>query len=283
MAPATSATSSNSDVADQLAVLRAVGADVDDGRAGGHHVGGDQPRPADGRDHDVGLPAHGGEVAGPGVGEGDGRVAALQRQHHGERPADEVRAAHDHDVRAGRLDPGLVEDLEDPVGGAGEEGRLAHRETTGRVGVQRVDVLGGQDQLLHRRGVEVLGQRQLDEDPVDLLVLVELADDAARAPPGVVSSSSSIWRLTMPGRLAGPVLHADVDLARRVAAHQHGGQAGGDPVLGLQAGDVVGDAGTDLGRQGLAVEDACGHVRLLASRVSGRGRRRVSGGSGGAR
>jgi hypothetical protein len=44
--------------------------------------------------------------------------------------------------------------------------------------VEAVDVLGGIDGEQHLRGIDVLRQRQLHQDAVDLRVRVETLDDA---------------------------------------------------------------------------------------------------------
>ena len=57
---------------------------------------------------------------------------------------------------------------------------------------------------------------------------------------------------------AGLVLRADVDAGGLVVAHQDGGQAGGDPVVGERP-YPLGHLRADLRGDGSAVEDAGGH------------------------
>ena len=86
------------DVADQLAVGAAVGADVDDHRAGLDPVAADQLRLADRGDQHVGAADLGGQVARARVADGHRRVALEQQERH--RLADQVAAPDDHGARA---------------------------------------------------------------------------------------------------------------------------------------------------------------------------------------
>ena len=162
------------DVADHLAGLIAVDADVDDDRAGLDIVGCDHLRLADGNDQDVGLAADCRQVDGAGMGHRDGRVLA---QHQlGDRFADDVAAADDDAALA--LDGQLVslEHGDDPGRRAGHGAVPAQREQADIDGMEPVDILVRLDRADDRELVDVVRQGQLAEDAVDLAVLVELID-----------------------------------------------------------------------------------------------------------
>jgi hypothetical protein len=165
------------------------------------------------------------------VREGDRGVAALEGQHVRQRPADEVGAPDDDDVRAHGVDAGLGEELEHAVGGAGEEGRVSDGEAPGRVGVEGVHVLGGGDQLLDGSRVEVVRQRQLHEDAVDGVVLVEVGDLRLEVGLGGVGGEDDL-AAEHAGRLRRTMLHADVDLGGGVLADEDRRQTRRDAVLG---------------------------------------------------
>ena len=99
------------------------------------------------------------------------------------------------------------------------------------------------------------GQRQLDEDPVDRVVGVQLGEQRQELLLGRVRGQADVARVD-PDRLRRLLLAADVDVRRRVVADEHGGEA-----------DVpeLGDLGrhflAHLGRQRLAVDDGRGHRR----------------------
>ena len=59
--------------------------------------------------------------------------------------------------------------------------------------------------------------------------------------------------------LAGLALVADVDLAGRVFAHKHGGEAGDGAVVLDELDDLFGALGADLLSEFLAVEERRGH------------------------
>ena len=64
------------------------------------------------------------------------------------------------------------------------------------------------------------------------------------------------------GGLGPANLVGHVDVAGRVVADQHDGEAGGDAMGGLQAGDGLGDLGVEGGGAALAVDDRGAHGML---------------------
>ena len=110
---------------------------------------------------------------------------------------------------------------------AGVQATSASRPCISRpalVGRQPVHVLGRVDQRRQLGVVQVVGQRQLEQDAVDARVGVQLGDQRRQ-----VLARHVATRLVVEGLDAhlGAVLalHAHVDGRGRVVAHQHGGQA----------------------------------------------------------
>mmetsp|Transcript_15525 Transcript_15525/g.33698 ORF Transcript_15525/g.33698 Transcript_15525/m.33698 type:complete len:222 (-) Transcript_15525:405-1070(-) len=122
--------------------------------------------------HNVRLSADLLSVGCPGVHHGDGGIAVLEQQ--GRWQAHDVGAAHHHGPLAGNGDLVALQQLNAALGCAGHEQGVAppHGQAADVLGVEAVHILldadGVQDGLL----VDVLGQRQLDQDAVDLGVSV---------------------------------------------------------------------------------------------------------------
>ena len=127
-----------------------------------------RPRNADRGDQDVGAGAGRRQVPGPRVADRDGRVGGQQQP--GDRHPDQLRAADDDRLRPLQLDPLVAQQLHHPGRRAGHQPRRAVREQAGVERRQPVDVLGRVDRADDRVGVDLVGDRQLDEDPVDLVV-----------------------------------------------------------------------------------------------------------------
>jgi len=237
---------------------------VDHHRPLPHVLAPKQARPAEGRDQEVGLPADPGEVAGAGMAEGDGAVGGEQERRH--RLADDVAAADDHRPAARELDFRAPEQLHHPGRGGGDEtARLAAPEAPDVDRVEAVHVLLRSDALQHPAGVEVGGQRQLDEEAVDLRIAVEGVHGglelSLRGRGGERHGAAGDPHLG-----AGPRLRGDVDPRSGVVAHQQGGEAGGTPVLLLEGGRPGGDFGANLIGDRLAGEDPGHGGELLVAR-----------------
>ena len=173
------------DVADEprlaLALLGrrdAVDADIDDGRAGLDPVALDHLRPADGGDEDVGRAAERGQDPScANVAMVTVQLAASSRLAIGlptmlERPTTTA-------LRPDRSRPRIALDQEHRAGRrAGHEGRvdLAGAELADIDEVEAVDVLFRRDRLDDLAGIDVAGQRKLDQDAVDRGIGVELLD-----------------------------------------------------------------------------------------------------------
>ena len=90
--------------------------------------------------------------------------------------------------------------------------------------MQAVDVLHRIDRPHHARLVDLVGQRRLDEDPVHLVVLVQLFDELDELVLGRRGGQAMVDRLDA-DLVRSLVLEADVDLRRRIVADEHGGEA----------------------------------------------------------
>ena len=121
----------------------AVDADVDDRRAGLEPVALDHFGAADGGDDDVGAADDVGQVAGAAVGDGDGAAFAEQQQRH--RLADDVGAADDDRVHAGKIAQLGLEQHQAAERRAGHEAVEPGRQAAGIDRVEAVDVLVGVD------------------------------------------------------------------------------------------------------------------------------------------
>ncbi len=269
------------DVADELALGGAVDADVDDQRPRLDPVAADEAGLADAGNDDVGLANEAGQVARRRMADGDGTACHQQLERH--RAADDVRLADDHRVLADEVLAGVAQQRHAAVRRAGAQRRAFQHQAPDVVGVEAVDVLHRQDRLGHRFLVDVPGQRQLDQDAVDGGVGIEPRDqveqlDLRRRRRQVVGERAHAHRL---GR---PPLVADVDLRRRVLAHQHDGEPGSRATGGEPGSDGGRNLLGDARGARLAVDDAGTHERAFrrkcvrrtgrsASRDDGRARR----------
>ena len=124
--------------------------------------------------------------------------------------------------------------------------------------MEAVHVLLGVDGVEHFLLVEVLGQRQLAEDAVDLGVFVELGDELHQVVlAGVLRQ---VVPLGVDAQLAaGLLLGAHVDLGGRVGPDEDGYQAGHHVVLGLELGDLGLELFADLLGDFGALDEFCCH------------------------
>ena len=95
-------------------------------------------------------------------------------------------------------------------------------------GMKAVDVLERVNPFDHGRLVDLPGQGQLHQDAMDRRIGVQAVDCGQELILGGLAGQPQDGPVH-PGRLAGGLLVADVDLAGRIVAHQDDGQAGYDP------------------------------------------------------
>ena len=94
----------------------------------------------------------------------------------------------------------------------------------GAEGVEAVDVLDRRDRADDAVLVDLLGERQLAEDPGHALVRVELVDEPEKLLLRRLGGELVVERLD-PDLAAGLLLALDVDLRRRVLADENRGEA----------------------------------------------------------
>ena len=177
----------------------------------------DEVRAADGGDEDVGVERVPREVLRARVADRHGRVALEEEMRH--RLADDRRAA-DHDgARALERDLVLVEHPHDAERRARDERRPAEVEAAGVDRVDPVDVLLRRDRLDDPVLVEVVRQRELDEEPVDRVVGVERRDRREHVLLGRVRRELDVARLHA-RRGRGLLLQVDVDVRGGVVADE---------------------------------------------------------------
>ena len=152
-------------------------------RAGLDRIGADQPRHADRGDQHVGAGADGGEVAGARVADRHRRVGAPAAGSRPGAPTSFERPTTTASAPSSST-PSWREQL-DHAGGRARAPGPACRWRAGRrwSGSGRRRPCRGSIARDHRVGVDVLGQRQLDEDAVDVVVGVERADQRRAARP----------------------------------------------------------------------------------------------------
>ena len=130
---------------------------------------------------------------------------------------------------------------------------MAEEEPAGVDRMESVDVLGGIHSLDRPRLVDLRGQRELDEDPVDRVVPVELVDQLEQLLLGCVFGEPVVAGQDA-GLDRGLLLQPDVDVGSRVVADEDRAQADLAELL-----DILGDLRTDALGQGLSVHQLRRH------------------------
>ncbi len=161
-----------------------------------------------------------------------------------------------------QIDAGALQQRHDALGRAGAQQRHALGETTDVVGMEAIDVLVRTDALEQQRGVQMLGQRQLNQDAVDGGVVVELIDQ--RQQLFLAGFGGKIVGLRMkPDFLAVLALVRHINLGRRVHAHQNHCQARNPQPLIAALGNPRGNLLANVGCDRFTVDQFCGHDAWL--------------------
>ena len=216
-----------------------VGAHVYDHRALLHHVRRDEAGLPYGNDEDVRRRRDLRQVPRPGVDHGHGRVGtdALLDHHGGHGLAYDVAPSDDHHVLPSRLDARPHQHLLDAGGRGGEEVGVAYEHPADVPGMEAVDVLRRVDGVDDGLLVDVVGQWELHQEPVDRRVRVELRDLAQK-----LLLRGLLWHPhgqgLHPELLAHLALLPDVDLRRGVVPHEDHCKARRD-AFGLQGLDSL--------------------------------------------
>ena len=215
------------------------------------HLRGDEAGAADGGDEDVSLARDGGEIDGLAVADGDGGGGVEKQHRHG--LANDVRATEDDGVFAGDGEVAAMHHFHHARGGAGLKAGLARDEAADVDGVEAVDVFGGGDGFEEALGIDVFGERELDEDAVDLVAAVEGVDHGEEFVGGDGLGGGDHLRVDSE-LAAGLDFAADVDLAGSDVADEDDGEARTKLMEG-EGLDFRGDFGLDLGGDGDSVKD----------------------------
>ena len=122
--------------------------------------------------------------------------------------------------------------------------------------MEAVHVLGGVHAMQHAPSVHVLRERQLDQDPVNLVVRVEPLDEREQLRLGGLEGEPDRF-VVQPGLVARLAFHVDVGGGGRVLADQHRGEPG-HHALRLELADLALELGAHRFADGLAVDQLSG-------------------------
>mmetsp|Transcript_8990 Transcript_8990/g.27978 ORF Transcript_8990/g.27978 Transcript_8990/m.27978 type:complete len:634 (-) Transcript_8990:72-1973(-) len=265
----------------RLGVRGAVHAHVDHHSAGLEPGALDQLRTAGARHQDVRTAHDALDVERLGVADGDGAVVG--REERGDGRPDRVGAAQDDGRPAREADARAEQQLHDGRGHRRPGGGLhaVHVAPGGEEAAEvregePVDVFGGADGLDDPRLVQVWGQGQLDKDPVHVAVGHEARDQAEEPLLGdalgeahqLHAHGAALRHLGLQARVVGVVHLVRLDAVRPleapealqelavvVVAHLDDGQAGHEPVLGLELQRGGPDVAAQLRRHLAAVDE----------------------------
>jgi hypothetical protein len=165
-------------------------------------------------------------------------VSVVRMQDHRHREPHVLRPAADHDVFAGRLDVGSLQELDHAQSRGGDERVHVEGELPDVLDMEAVDVLAGVHRVADVPLAHAFRDRQLDQNTVDfgvLVVLLDLRDD--------LLFGSCLWEhdgVAVDSHLLGHQHFAvDILLASGVFTDENGDQAGAplpllDPLLDLR-------------------------------------------------
>ena len=228
----------------------------------------DDARAPHGRHEDLALARDGGKVLGARVAHGHGGVRVGQQHRHG--LADDVAAADDDRALARHLDVLPLQELHHARGSTRLRTGPLLDELPDALRVEAVDVLRRVDAVEELRRVEVVGQRELEQDSIDVVALVELVE--LRSEPFLRRLGGEDHGLGEQPRLrAGLDLAVHVEPRRGVVTDENRREAGRH-ALGDERLRVLLDLVADLLRDALAVQSCCRHQFLL---IQSRSRKRV--------
>ena len=185
-----------------------------------------------------------------------GGIALQQQEDQG--TADEQRAP-DHDgLGALQRDVVGVEQLDHARRRARPQAGATLRERARALGREPVHVLARVDQRRQGVAVEMLGDRELEQDPADGLVVVQRTDSRGHLLLRDIGGEALVEGPDA-DLLTRPLLVGHVDLRCRVVPDQHGRQARRMAELGLERRDLPRHLLANPGGHGLAVDDRRSH------------------------
>lgn len=158
----------------------AVDTDINDDCTGADVLGADVMRLANRSDEEVGLARDGGQVAGLGMGNGDGCIAQgpAQQQKQRHRLADDAASPNNDRMATGDGELDVLEQAQDAQRRAGDESiGLPQSELSDVEGVKTVHVFVRGNRGYDFVFMDVRGRGRLDEDAVDGFVGIELGNN----------------------------------------------------------------------------------------------------------
>ena len=198
-------------------------------------------------------------------------VGAALGEHQRNRFTDDFAAAQHHHVATGGFDVVVHQQLLNPLGRAGQEPRPALDEQADIFWMKRVDIFQRMDGIENALFLDLLRQWKLHENAVHRI-----------NGRGVVQSHDQIEQFLLRRRsrqTVQPARHADalaslplvahIDLAGRVFAHQHRGQAGRDSALQFELSHARGQIALQSNCKCFAIQDCCRHGFCFPTRWRG--------------
>ena len=123
---------------------------------------------------------------------------------------------------------------------------------------------GVQDDL----AVDLLGERELDQDPMDFGVRVHLLDQCQQL--GLVGAGGQFVLINInTRRVAGLLLVFHVEFRRRIVPDQNRCQPGPNPHSRVELDHVFGNALPNALRQGFSIDQPCWHRPLHLDHAKG--------------
>src|SRR6185312_15075862 len=111
---------------------------------------------------------------GFGVTDCDGGI--LVQEKHRDWLADNIAAANDDCMLAADGEVAALENFDDACRRAGGESGAAGLEFAGIHGMESIHIFGWRDGVEEKLGVDLLGKRELNQDAVDVVSIVEGID-----------------------------------------------------------------------------------------------------------
>ena len=232
--------------------LRSVHADVDHGCSGLHHLRSDDPGTADSRHENIRSPRVLGEACGARVADRHRRMLGEKQHRHG--LPDDLASSDDDGLLALELHTMLGEHHHHPRRRRRHEERLAEKEEPCVRRMEPVDVFRRVDRAKNLRLVHVLRERKLDENPVDVVVNVQLGDEIEDLVLRRVGREAMVARVDA-CLVRGLVLAADVDVRSGVISDEDRREADGLP----ECLHIVGHLGPNLRGESLSVDASRSH------------------------
>jgi hypothetical protein len=129
--------------------------------------------------------------------------------------------------------------------------------------METVDVFGGIDSFEDLLGVDLFGERELDEDAVDAIIAIEFVDELKQILRGAVGGR----RVHPTGEaevVAGFDFTLHVQLGRGIFSDEDCGESWADVLFQVEFHHLGTNFGEDLVADFEAVEDARGHWGIIA-------------------